>query len=474
MLRVVGLALACCLTSRTREAGGADVSSGEEGDIGDDGRAPGARGRAPLREDCDAREVQLLGVSFYGVVDFFHGQGRPGTPQIFDAAARCVALERRALARRGTAAEEKAESLKRELSCWRNLSSQAAKVTSTSSLQVPGGSRVSLQSFWQSKALEILRDHTALSSVGALWYRSWRLGVLNSTNIDKHVKLAKKGLGDPAFRCRSRWWHAFDKRHEFLSTSLWKRYAELLVAMQGMGASGIVDTFHIASTLHDNEQKWQTPQAVHAQLPGLRAIPFWDKRQFPWLRKLEERFSEVQRELLSAIKTTGLIRNPDDFLHQKINDWEFLALLLNGKWNDRVCQQLTPVTCGLLRHRAEFGAEGIRIPDMVQTAMAEGDFELKAPVAMVKVYALRPGAWLRPHFGSHGRLAAHLGLVVPEGCCSLTVGGQKTTWEEGKAIVFDDAFVHEARNVGDRSRLVLGMFFVHPDLQDPGAQHSEL
>lgn len=456
-LRLVRLALACCFASGALEDGRAD-----------------ARGHDLLNEDCDAQEMRLLEVPFYSVVDFFHGRRRPETPQIFDTAARCVALERKALARKGPAAEEKIDSLKRELNCWRNLTSQAAKVTSTSSLQLPGGSSVSIQSFWQSKKLEILRDHTALSSVGALWYRSWRLGVLNSTNIDKHVKLAKKGLEDPAFRCRSRWWHAFDKRHEHLSSSLWKRYAELLVAMQGIGASGVVDTFDIAATLQDNEQKWQTPQAVHAQLPGLRATPIWDKRKFPWLRKLEERFSEVQRELLSAIKTTGLIRNPDDFLHEETNDWQFLALLLNGKWNDRVCQQLTPVTCSLLRNRPEFGSKGIQVPNMVRRAVAEGNFEFKKPVAMVKIYSLRPGAWLRPHFGSHGRLAAHLGLIVPEGCCSLTVGGQQAAWEEGKVIVFDDAFVHEARNVGDKSRLVLGMFFVHPDLQDSGAHQAEL
>mmetsp|Transcript_7903 Transcript_7903/g.19588 ORF Transcript_7903/g.19588 Transcript_7903/m.19588 type:complete len:463 (+) Transcript_7903:350-1738(+) len=461
VLRLAWLALPYCLTSAALEGGS----------IAGDRHVADAGGHA-APADCGAREMQLLGISFYSVVDSMHGQGHQGTSPIFGVAARCVALEREALGRK--TASETAKSLKRELGCWRNLTSQAARVTSTSSLQLPDGSRVSFRSFWQSKRLEVLRDHTALSSVGALWYRSWRLGIVNSTNIDKHVKMAEKGLEDPAFRCQSRWWHAFDSRHEVLSGSLWKRYAELLVAMQSLGAAGIVETFDVASSLPDNEQQWQAPQALHAQLPGLRAKPLWDKNEFPWLLKLEAKFPEVQRELVNAIRTTGLIPNPDGFLHDRSNDWKFLALLLNGQWNAQVCRHLTPVTCSLLQSRPEFSSEHIKVPDMVQKAVAEGGFKFKRPVAMIKLYDLQPGAWLRPHFGSHGRLAAHLGLVVPGACCSLTVGGQQTAWEEGKVIVFDDTFVHEARNTGDKPRLVLGMFFVHPDLQDSGARHTEL
>merc|ERR1712118_288802 len=119
-------------------------------------------------------------------------------------------------------------------------------------------------------------------------------------------------------------------------------------------------------------------------------------------------------------------------------------------------------------------ANRVQLPDVVRRAVAEGNFEFKKPATMIKVYLLQPGAYLRPHFGSHGRLAAPLGIAVPKGCCSLSVGVQQTAWEEGKLTVFDDSFVHEARNIGNEPRLVLGIFFVHPDLQNSDSQRTEL
>jgi len=48
-----------------------------------------------------------------------------------------------------------------------------------------------------------------------------------------------------------------------------------------------------------------------------------------------------------------------------------------------------------------------------------------------------------------------MGLVVPTGCI-LKVNGIEGTWEEGKCIVFDDTFRHEAWNPSyDTTRIVL-------------------
>jgi len=44
----------------------------------------------------------------------------------------------------------------------------------------------------------------------------------------------------------------------------------------------------------------------------------------------------------------------------------------------------------------------------------------------------------------------------------MVVGGETVTWEEGKAIVFDDTYVHSARNDGNVSRYVLVVWFCHP------------
>jgi aspartyl/asparaginyl beta-hydroxylase (cupin superfamily) len=38
-------------------------------------------------------------------------------------------------------------------------------------------------------------------------------------------------------------------------------------------------------------------------------------------------------------------------------------------------------------------------------------------------------------------------LIVPDDeCCRLTVGDEVLRWREGRAMVFDDSFLHSANN----------------------------
>src|SRR5215470_11228679 len=64
---------------------------------------------------------------------------------------------------------------------------------------------------------------------------------------------------------------------------------------------------------------------------------------------------------------------------------------------------------------------------------------------------LAPGAHITPHRGYEGYsgfvLRCHLGLVVPEGC-ALKVGDETRGWQEGRCLVFDDSYEHEAWNRG--------------------------
>jgi aspartyl/asparaginyl beta-hydroxylase (cupin superfamily) len=51
-------------------------------------------------------------------------------------------------------------------------------------------------------------------------------------------------------------------------------------------------------------------------------------------------------------------------------------------------------------------------------------------------------------------LRAHLGLVIPKDC-NIRVGEETHTWEEGKMLIFDDSYDHEAWNDSDEDRFVL-------------------
>jgi ornithine lipid ester-linked acyl 2-hydroxylase len=80
---------------------------------------------------------------------------------------------------------------------------------------------------------------------------------------------------------------------------------------------------------------------------------------------------------------------------------------------------------------------------------------------------LEPGKHLQPHRGAYnGVLRLHLGLLVPDAGgpdeLAIRVGNEVCRWQEGKALIFDDCFEHEAWNRSDQVRVVLMIDFVKP------------
>lgn len=84
---------------------------------------------------------------------------------------------------------------------------------------------------------------------------------------------------------------------------------------------------------------------------------------------------------------------------------------------------------------------------------------------------IEEGTWLQPHYGqTNGQLKFHLGLVVPSGpagepCTHFRVGSLPyRSWQEGKALFFDDSFNHEVWNNCTSKRVIFQVVVVHPDL----------
>ena len=83
------------------------------------------------------------------------------------------------------------------------------------------------------------------------------------------------------------------------------------------------------------------------------------------------------------------------------------------------------------------------------------------------IYAsrMRGATHIAPHRGpTNLRLRCHLGLQVPDGDCAIRVGGETRRWEEGKCLVFDDFYEHEAWNHTEGDRIVLIVDLWHPGL----------
>lgn len=85
-----------------------------------------------------------------------------------------------------------------------------------------------------------------------------------------------------------------------------------------------------------------------------------------------------------------------------------------------------------------------------------------APEAFFSVFT--PGTHLMPHRGvTNTRVVAHLPLLIPPEC-ALSVGGEVHVWQEGRVVMFDDTYEHEAWNRADRSRVVLIFDLWNPHL----------
>ena len=78
---------------------------------------------------------------------------------------------------------------------------------------------------------------------------------------------------------------------------------------------------------------------------------------------------------------------------------------------------------------------------------------------------LEPGKYLPPHRGPYnGVLRLHLGLIVPEPreMLGIRVEDEVYRWREGKVVIFDDAYEHEAWNRTQHTRVVLFVDFRKP------------
>jgi ornithine lipid ester-linked acyl 2-hydroxylase len=165
--------------------------------------------------------------------------------------------------------------------------------------------------------------------------------------------------------------------------------------------------------------------------------PFFDPADFPWVRDVEENWKQIRAELDAVLAYRDALPNFQDISTDQYNltdddRWKTYFFYGYGFKSDANCARC-PETTRLVES----------IPGM-ETAM----FSILAPHKRIP-----------PHDGPYkGVLRYHLGLLVPESGpddVGIKVGGEVAHWAEGKSLVFDDTFVHEAWNETDETRVVL-------------------
>ena len=167
---------------------------------------------------------------------------------------------------------------------------------------------------------------------------------------------------------------------------------------------------------------------------AIRKAVFIDVAQFPELQVLQDNWQMIRDEAV-ALNQESRIKASDD-----LDDLGFNSFFKTGwkrfylKWYGaslKSAQRFCPQTLKLL--------EGI---PSVKGAMFA---------------ALPPSASLCKHRDPYaGSLRYHLGLVTPNSDdCFIMVDGQKYSWRDGEAVMFDETFLHYAQNNTEQNRIVL-------------------
>lgn len=199
-------------------------------------------------------------------------------------------------------------------------------------------------------------------------------------------------------------------------------------------------------------RKWQALYDIntnsHVFPEGFQQRPVWPNSAVPLAGWLEANY-HIFREDLDTILNQSLFDTLYFMGHVSMTQfsgrresWAPLNLIHNRELAPHACQ-VAQRSCALLQSRPEIARCNAKD---VGAAFAR----------------LQPGMGIKPHlWNAPPRLAAHLGLRTPHGA-SMAVGEHELSWEEGKATVFDDTYIHSVTHEGTEDRYLLITWFCHP------------
>ena len=169
----------------------------------------------------------------------------------------------------------------------------------------------------------------------------------------------------------------------------------------------------------------------------------YESSAFPWAAAIEREWRAIRHELDRVLVRKADLPNVQDITADaaaisRDAGWKIFPLTAYGI-RSQPNIDLCPQTWRIVR-----GVPGLR-------------------TAMFSI--LDPGKRIPPHRGPYnGVLRLHLGLRVPEPRerLAIRVGPEQHHWQEGRVLIFDDAYEHEAWNDTGQVRVVLFVDFEKP------------
>ena len=191
-----------------------------------------------------------------------------------------------------------------------------------------------------------------------------------------------------------------------------------------------------------------TLEKLIAKTSKVPNTPYFDLDLFDWTKDLENNHAAIRSELDQILEHLEQVPNfqqisTDQKSITTDDKWKTYFLYGFGYKAEQNCARC-PETTKLIE----------KIPGM-KTAF----FSI-----------LAPGKHIPEHRGLYkGFIRYHLGVKIPKPItqCGIKVDGETRHWEEGKSLLFDDTYLHEAWNKSDEFRVVLFMDILRP-LKFPG------
>jgi hypothetical protein len=173
--------------------------------------------------------------------------------------------------------------------------------------------------------------------------------------------------------------------------------------------------------------------------PDLPSRPWHEPKEFPIVPELEGAYEQIKEEVM---------RLPDEDFHRenerigREGAWDVLFFYERGNKNIGNCARCPTIT-----------------------EIIEQNETLRTQAGLIYLSRLRPGTHIAPHRGpTNIRVRCHLGIQVPDGECAIRVGNEVGAWRQGRCVVFDDFYEHEAWNRTTEDRIVLIVDLWHPAL----------
>ena len=253
----------------------------------------------------------------------------------------------------------------------------------------------------------------------------------------------------------SRQWRGELNRIEAARERMSSNFEAQLMSMLAERGSGDVGTERVSRAVGLLLGKRQIflQQPTNFYFPELPQIEFYDRRDFPWVKRVEMQTPRIRGEALAILGGAGWApyieretRRPNTNANPLLQDpnWSAFYLIKDGS-EVALNAQRCPATMAALRE----------LP-LCRTG--------RTPSVLFSL--LRPETRIRPHHGfMNARLICHLPLIIPEKC-ALRVGNETRAWHEGEVVLFDDSVEHEAWNLSRELRVVMIFDIWRPELSE--------